>query len=98
MPPGPRRITDRLPEGAFSSAGLIAAGPVEALDLDAMSEMISVNIDAAFRFAYAAVRHMKAVIVATACRRASRRCRPTLLPPRAASDLRSPQPRSGGPP
>lgn len=45
---------------AFANAGLIASGPVESIDLDAMSEMIRVNVDAAFRFAYTAVRHLKA--------------------------------------
>ncbi|HEY9568671.1 MAG TPA: SDR family oxidoreductase [Thalassobaculum sp.] len=44
---------------AFSNAGLIASGPAETIDLDALSEMIRVNVDAAFRFAYTAVRHMK---------------------------------------
>src|SRR3546814_3584362 len=44
---------------AFSNAGLIASGPAETIALDALSEMIRVNVDAAFRFAYTAVRHMK---------------------------------------
>ncbi len=45
---------------AFANAGLIHSGPVDAIDLDALSEMIRVNVDAAFRFAYTAVRHFKA--------------------------------------
>jgi NADP-dependent 3-hydroxy acid dehydrogenase YdfG len=45
---------------AFANAGLIASGPVGEIDLDALSEMIRVNIDAAFRFAYTALAHMKA--------------------------------------
>lgn len=45
---------------AFANAGLIASGPVDEIDLDAMSDMLKVNIDATFRFAYTAVRHMKA--------------------------------------
>lgn len=44
---------------AFANAGLIASGPVDDIDLDAMSDMLRVNIDATFRFAYAALRHMK---------------------------------------
>src|SRR5690606_35306180 len=45
---------------AFSNAGLIASGGVDDIDLGALSDMIRVNVDAAFRFAYTAVRHMKA--------------------------------------
>lgn len=45
---------------AFANAGLIHAAPVEAIDLDALSEMIRVNVDAAFRFAYTAAKHFKA--------------------------------------
>ncbi|WP_281684517.1 SDR family oxidoreductase [Thalassobaculum salexigens] len=44
---------------AFANAGLIASGPVDDVDLDAMSDMLRVNIDATFRFAYTALRHMK---------------------------------------
>jgi NADP-dependent 3-hydroxy acid dehydrogenase YdfG len=45
---------------AYANAGLIASGPVEDIDLTAMSDMLRVNIDATFRFAYTALRHMKA--------------------------------------
>lgn len=45
---------------AFANAGLIASGPVGEIDLDALSDMIRVNIDAAFRFAYTALAEMKA--------------------------------------
>ena len=44
---------------AFANAGLIASGPVDDIDLDAMSDMLRVNIDATFRFAYTALHHMK---------------------------------------
>ena len=44
---------------AFANAGLIASGPVDDIDLDAMSDMLRVNIDATFRFAYTALRYMK---------------------------------------
>ncbi|MCR9071518.1 MAG: SDR family oxidoreductase [Alphaproteobacteria bacterium] len=45
---------------AYANAGLIASGPVGEIDLDAMSDMLRVNIDATFRFAYTVLRHMKA--------------------------------------
>lgn len=45
---------------AFANAGLIHAGPVEDTDAEALSAMIRVNVDAAFRFAYAALAHLKA--------------------------------------
>ena len=45
---------------AFANAGLIHTGPIEAIDLDALSEMIRVNVDAAFRFAYTAAKRFKA--------------------------------------
>ncbi|NQW11329.1 MAG: SDR family oxidoreductase [Alphaproteobacteria bacterium] len=45
---------------AFANAGLIHTGPVEDIDLDALSAMIRVNVDAAFRFAYTVLTHMKA--------------------------------------
>ncbi len=44
---------------AFGNAGLIHTGPIEAVDLDALSEMIRVNVDAAFRFAYTAAKRFK---------------------------------------
>ncbi|MEQ8394178.1 SDR family oxidoreductase [Thalassobaculum sp.] len=45
---------------AYANAGLIHAAPVESIDLDALSEMIRVNVDAAFRFAYTTAKHFKA--------------------------------------
>lgn len=43
-----------------NNAGELAAGTIEALDLDAMARMVEVNVAAAFRLAYAAVRAFKA--------------------------------------
>ena len=45
---------------AFNNAGLLAFGTVEEIDLDRMAEMIRVNVEAAFRFAYTVLRHFKA--------------------------------------
>jgi NADP-dependent 3-hydroxy acid dehydrogenase YdfG len=45
---------------AVNNAGMIAIGPIETLDLDRMAEMIRVNVEAAFRFAYTVLRHFKA--------------------------------------
>jgi NADP-dependent 3-hydroxy acid dehydrogenase YdfG len=45
---------------AFSNAGLIHGGPIDEIDTDKMAEMIRVNVEAAFRFAYTAVKHFKA--------------------------------------
>ena len=45
---------------ACANAGLIASGSVEDLDLDAMSQMLRVNVEATFRFAYAVLRDMRA--------------------------------------
>ncbi len=45
---------------AYANAGLIATGPVSDLDLDAMAQMMRVNIEATFRFAYTALRHLTA--------------------------------------
>ena len=45
---------------AFANAGLIHTGAVEDIDSDALSAMIRVNVDAAFRFAYTALKHLKA--------------------------------------
>jgi len=45
---------------AFANAGLIHGGPVEAIDLDALSDMVRVNVEAAFRFAYGTLKHFKA--------------------------------------
>jgi NADP-dependent 3-hydroxy acid dehydrogenase YdfG len=45
---------------AFNNAGLLAFGTVEEIDLERMAEMIRVNVEAAFRFAYTVLRHFKA--------------------------------------
>lgn len=43
----------------MSNAGLIANGPIEAVDLDQISRMVRVNVEAAFRVMYLAVRHFQ---------------------------------------
>ena len=43
----------------MSNAGLVANGTAESLDLDLVSRMVRVNVEAAFRVMYLAVRHFK---------------------------------------
>ena len=43
----------------MSNAGLIANGPLETLDLDLVSRMVRVNVEAAFRVMYLAVRQFR---------------------------------------
>jgi len=43
----------------MSNAGLVANGTVETLDLDLVSRMVRVNVEAAFRVMYLAARHFK---------------------------------------
>ena len=45
---------------ACNNAGLLAFGTVEEIDLERMAEMVRVNVEAAFRFAYTVLRHFKA--------------------------------------
>ena len=45
---------------ACNNAGLLAFGTAEEIDLERMSMMIRVNVEAAFRFAYTVLRHFKA--------------------------------------
>ena len=45
----------------MSNAGLIANGPIESVDLDLISRMVQVNVEATFRVMYLAVRHFKQV-------------------------------------
>lgn len=45
---------------AFNNAGLLAFGTVEEIDLERMAQMVRVNVEAAFRFAYTVLRHFKA--------------------------------------
>jgi len=45
---------------AFNNAGLIHSGPVDEIDTEALAMMVRVNVEAAFRFAYATVKAFKA--------------------------------------
>jgi len=45
---------------AFNNAGLIAQGGVAEIDLDAVTRMIRVNVEAATRFAYTTLKHFVA--------------------------------------
>lgn len=62
-------VTDRLFEQAVDSfgrvdivinnAGFMTSGPIEEIDLDLISKMVRINVDAAFRVMYKAVKHFK---------------------------------------
>lgn len=43
----------------FNNAGVITVGNIDDMDIDAMSYMVRVNVEAAFRMAYVAVKHFK---------------------------------------
>ncbi len=43
----------------FNNAGIITVGSIDDIDIDAMSYMVRVNVEAAFRMAYVAVKHFK---------------------------------------
>jgi NADP-dependent 3-hydroxy acid dehydrogenase YdfG len=43
----------------FNNAGVITVGSIDDIDIDAMSYMVQVNVEAAFRMAYVAVKHFK---------------------------------------
>ena len=43
----------------FNNAGVITVGSIDDIDMDAMSYMVRVNVEAAFRMAYVAVKHFK---------------------------------------
>jgi NADP-dependent 3-hydroxy acid dehydrogenase YdfG len=43
------------------AAGLAADGTIEQIDLDRVDRMVRLNVEAAFRFAYVALRHFRAV-------------------------------------
>lgn len=43
----------------FNNAGVITVGSIDDMDIDAMSYMVRVNVEAAFRMAYVAVKHFK---------------------------------------
>ena len=43
----------------FNSAGIMQVGSIDSVDIDALEKMISVNVGAATRMAYTALRHFK---------------------------------------
>ena len=43
----------------FNNAGIIKAGSIDDIDIDDMCYMVRVNVEAAFRMAYVAVKHFK---------------------------------------
>jgi NADP-dependent 3-hydroxy acid dehydrogenase YdfG len=45
----------------FNNAGVIAMGSIDDIDIDEISYMVRVNVEAAFRMAYVAVKHFKSV-------------------------------------
>lgn len=45
----------------FNNAGLIEVGKIEEIDIDKVCEMVRVNVEAAFRMAYTALKHFKSV-------------------------------------
>jgi NADP-dependent 3-hydroxy acid dehydrogenase YdfG len=45
----------------FNNAGLISTGTIDEIDIEAMCYMVRVNVEAAFRMAYVAVKHFKSV-------------------------------------
>jgi NADP-dependent 3-hydroxy acid dehydrogenase YdfG len=44
----------------LNNAGLVANGPLESIDIEDVCAMVRVNVEAAFRVIYLAVRHLKA--------------------------------------
>lgn len=45
----------------FNNAGLLETGPIEQVDIERVCRMVRVNVEAAFRMAYVALRHFKSV-------------------------------------
>jgi NADP-dependent 3-hydroxy acid dehydrogenase YdfG len=45
----------------FNNAGVITTGGIDEIDLDAVAHMVRVNVEAAFRLAYVAVKYFKSV-------------------------------------
>ncbi len=45
----------------FNNAGVIHNGPMDKINIDAVCEMVQINVEAAFRMAYTAVKHFDSV-------------------------------------
>jgi NADP-dependent 3-hydroxy acid dehydrogenase YdfG len=43
----------------LNNAGMIESGPIEAINIDKVCEMVRVNVEAAYRVAYTFIRHFK---------------------------------------
>lgn len=65
-PAMPQRLVDLALEAhgrldiVFNNAGQIHNGPIEEIDVDLVCQMVRVNVEAAFRMAYTALRHFRA--------------------------------------
>ncbi|MBM3833380.1 MAG: SDR family oxidoreductase [Verrucomicrobia bacterium] len=44
-----------------NNAGVVDVGPIEEIDIERVCRMVRINVEAAFRLAYAAVRHFKRI-------------------------------------
>jgi len=45
----------------INNAGFMTSGPIEQIDLDLVAHMVNVNVNAAFRVMYKAIKHFKAM-------------------------------------
>ncbi|MEH2181624.1 SDR family oxidoreductase [Nostoc sp.] len=43
----------------FNNAGVMTVGPIEAVDIEAICQMVRVNVESAYRIAYTALKHFK---------------------------------------
>ncbi|PHM11014.1 SDR family oxidoreductase [Nostoc sp. 'Peltigera malacea cyanobiont' DB3992] len=43
----------------FNNAGVMTVGPIESVDIEAICQMVRVNVESAYRIAYTALRHFK---------------------------------------
>lgn len=65
-PAMPQRLVDLALERhgrldiVLNNAGQIQTGPIEEIDVDLVCQMVRVNVEAAFRVAYTALRHFRA--------------------------------------
>ncbi|MBE9013448.1 SDR family oxidoreductase [Pseudanabaenaceae cyanobacterium LEGE 13415] len=46
---------------AFNNAGVQAVGTVETIEIEAVCQMVQVNVEAAFRFAYVVLKHFQSI-------------------------------------
>ena len=43
----------------FNNAGVMTVGPIESVDIEAICQMVRINVESAYRMAYIALRHFK---------------------------------------